>query len=159
MCNCEPIVYVDADACPVKDEIVALCRKHQKEVIFVTTYAHSSFRQEYSRVVVVDSHSEEVDLYIVNHSRQGDIVVTQDHGLAALLLPKQIKVITPRGMQFFNESMDELLLARYLGYKQRRAGMKTKGPSKFTKADVCKFIREFENILSDQEGISQKNSN
>jgi uncharacterized protein len=91
---------------------------------------------------MVDSRMEEVDLYIVNH-----------HGMASLLLPKGITVISPRGKQFLNETIEELLLSRYLGKMQRKAGMKTKGPSKCTNEDIIKFIKRFENILSNKEGI------
>ncbi|MCT8139693.1 YaiI/YqxD family protein [Anaerobacillus sp. CMMVII] len=153
MRNCEQTVYVDADACPVKEEIVSICRKYKKTVVFVASYAHSLDRLEGSTIVMVDSRMEEVDLYIINHCKRGDIVVTQDHGLASLLLPKGIKVISPRGKQFLNEDIDELLLARYLGKMQRRAGMKTKGPTKFTKEDNLKFVEKFEKILSNVEGI------
>ncbi|WP_241657838.1 DUF188 domain-containing protein [Anaerobacillus alkaliphilus] len=66
------------------------------------------------KVVMVDFRPEEVDLYIVNHAKRGDIVVTQDHGLASLLLPKGIKVISPR---------DRLMNYRHLGKLQRKAGM------------------------------------
>lgn len=153
MRNCEQTVYVDADACPVKDEIEAICRKFHMNLVFVASYAHSIQQNEGYKVVMVDSRAEEVDLYIVNHCRHGDIVVTQDHGLASLLLPKGIKVISPRGKQFLNETMDELLLVRHLGQLQRRAGMRTKGPSKFTNEDILKFIEGFEKILSNKEGI------
>ncbi|MFN7251253.1 MAG: YaiI/YqxD family protein [Anaerobacillus sp.] len=153
MSNYEQTVYVDADACPVKDEIEELCRKYKKKVVFVASYAHSLQRQEDSIIVMVDSRMEEVDLYIVNHCKRGDIVVTQDHGLASLLLPKGIIVISPRGKQFLNETIEELLLARYLGKMQRKAGLKTKGPNKFTNEDIIKFIKQFENILSNKEGF------
>ncbi|WP_084034561.1 DUF188 domain-containing protein [Anaerobacillus alkalilacustris] len=102
---------------------------------------------------MVDSRREEADLYIVNHCRKGDIVVTQDHGLAALLLPKKVLAISPRGKLFIEDKMDELLYVRHLGQKQRRAGMKTKGPNKFTNDDILKFCQDFEKFLSTEEGI------
>lgn len=155
----EPIVYVDADACPVKEEIEKLCQKYNRKLVFVASYAHMMNHQGEAVFVMVDSRMEEVDLYIVNHCQIGDIVVTQDHGLAALLLPKGVKVLSPRGKLFLEKGIDELLLARHLGKKQRRAGMKTKGPSKFTNDDIKNFCEEFEKKLSNKAGFQQNNSN
>jgi uncharacterized protein len=144
----EQTVYVDADSCPVKGEIENLCRKYNKKLVFVASYAHAMNPSEGTITVTVDSRMEEADLYIVNHCYRGDIVVTQDHALAALLLPKGVYVISPRGKHFLEENINELLLARHLGKIQRRAGMKTKGPKKFTTDDVLNFCQEFEKILS-----------
>ena len=141
-------VYVDADSCPVKEEIDHLCKEYNKKLVFVASYAHAINPSLGTLTVTVDSRTEEADLYIVNHCRCGDIVVTQDHGLAALLLPKGVNVISPRGKHFLEGDMNELLFARHLGKIQRRAGMKTKGPKKFTTEDILKFCEQFKKILS-----------
>lgn len=113
MRNCEQTIYVDADACPVKDEIEDLCQKYNKKVFFVASYAHEMNRGKNSIIVKVDSQNEEVDLYIVNHCKH----------------------------------------ARHLGKKQRRAGMKTKAPNKFTNEDILTFCKQFKKILSKKEGL------
>ncbi len=102
-------VYVDADSCPVKEEIGHLCKKYNKKLIFVASYAHEINPSLGAKLVTVDSRAEEADLYIVNHCHRGDVVVTQDHGLAGLLLPKGVNVISLRGKIFLEEDMNELL--------------------------------------------------
>lgn len=146
-------VFVDADACPVKAEIEKISRQFDYKVILVASYAHHMQPSKDTVTVMVDSRKEEVDLYIVNHCRKGDVVVTQDYGLASLLLPKGVFVLSPRGKEYTEEKMEELLYTRHLSSKQRRAGIKTKGPSKFTQQDVITFCNEFKNILSKKEGI------
>ncbi len=91
------VVYVDADACPVKDEIVDLCILYSIDMVFVASYAHDLFLQAPARTVTVDPDKEAVDLYLVNYAKKGDVCITQDHGLASLLLSKGITVLSPRG--------------------------------------------------------------
>jgi uncharacterized protein len=147
-------IYVDADACPVliKEEIYKYSKVYQFEPIFVTSFAHASNTDQPGRWILVDARPEEVDMYIHNHSKKNDIVVTQDHALASLLIPKGVYVITPRGKHFQEKEMERVLHERYLSAKARRSGKHSKGPAKFTKEDAERFGTVFCEILSNVEG-------
>ncbi|WP_102345564.1 YaiI/YqxD family protein [Bacillus sp. Marseille-P3661] len=152
MTNFRRTIFVDADACPVKDEIIDVATSFNLEVIFVASYAHMTTNQLPGQWVYVDTNKEEVDLYITNHIKKDDVAVTQDIGLASLLLSKKVHVISPRGKQYAEENMDQALFSRYLSAKQRRAGYYSKGPSAFSNKDREFFIKTFKKMLSKLEG-------
>lgn len=148
-------LFVDADACPVpiKEEIMTVQKALvNSEIIFVASYAHMSTTFQDAKWVMVDSEREEADLYIHRHVTKGDIAITQDYGLASLLLPKGVFILSPRGKRYTEENISTLLHTRYLASKSRRAGKHTKGPRKFTDQDREQFRKEFIKILSIYEG-------
>lgn len=147
-------IIVDADACPVKQEIADLAAHYQINVLFVASYNHKTSNTYGYDWVYVDTGKESADLYIVNHSYRHDLVVTQDIGLAGLLLKKGVRVMTPRGKQYTEENIEMALEFRYLSAKERRGGKHTKGPKKFTQSDRDSFIFTLEKILSKDAGIS-----
>lgn len=144
---------MDADSCPVKKEIVEISKCYKIKVIFVSTYNSLGREQEASFWHYVDTGKEAVDMYITNHARSGDVVVTHDAGLAALLLPKNVTVIHPRGVVFSEMDIFSALQRRYLARKERRRGHLPKGPKKFTKEDRERFCNNFKIILSNIAGI------
>ncbi|HEX6922532.1 MAG TPA: YaiI/YqxD family protein [Bacillales bacterium] len=144
-------IYVDADACPVKEEILAVGNLYPVDIFFIASYAHVSNHGD-ERWIYVDSESEAVDLYIVNHAKAGDLVVTQDHGLASLLSGRGVYVLSPRGTVFSEEEMDHTLFKRFLSAKQRRAGGRVKGPRKMSDRDRERFRESLKRILSINEG-------
>ncbi|GAE33409.1 YaiI/YqxD family protein [Halalkalibacter akibai] len=148
----EQIVYVDADACPVKNEIVDICESLNVKMVFVSSYAHTLTLPSTAQIVTVDNEKEAADLYLVNKSKKGDVCVTQDHALASILLSKGVVAISPRGYLFREETISQLLDARYLSQKQRRMGGKTKGPKAFQQTDRVKFTEQLLKILSKKEG-------
>lgn len=131
-------IFVDADACPVNEEIRIIAARFQTDVVFVASYAafHSDER---SKWVFVDQRKEEADLYIVNHIHSGDLCVTQDIGLAGLLTVRGVYVLSVRGALISETRMAALLHHRYVTYKRLRSGKKVRGPAAFTKADHQKF--------------------
>ncbi|KKI88578.1 hypothetical protein WQ54_30765 [Bacillus sp. SA1-12] len=145
-------IYVDADACPVKQQIMEVANKYNINVIFVASYNHTSDKTYGGSWVFVDTGKEEADLYIVNHVQKNDLVITQDIGLAGLLLRKGVLVVTPRGKRYTEENIDTALQFRYLSAKERRSGKYTKGPKKFTDEDILNFITALEKILSKDAG-------
>ncbi len=146
-------IIVDADACPVKQEIADLAAVHGVRVLFVASYNHQSSTTYGCDWVYVDTGKEAADLYIVNHTSRHDTVVTQDIGLAGLLLKKGVTVITPRGIELTEDSIETALQFRYLSAKERRSGNHTKGPKKFTGADREHFVLTLQKILSKDAGI------
>ncbi|MGA9287295.1 MAG: DUF188 domain-containing protein [Anaerobacillus sp.] len=148
-------LFVDADACPVpiKEEIMSFRPAlTDVEIIFVASYAHMSTTFREAKWVMVDSEKEEADLYIHRYSKKGDLAITQDYGLASLLLPKGVFVLSPRGKRYTEENISTLLHTRYLASKSRRSGKHTKGPRKFTGDDRLQFRKELINLLSNYEG-------
>ncbi|TXC89977.1 YaiI/YqxD family protein [Metabacillus litoralis] len=145
-------IYVDADACPVKQEVMDIAGKYKIDVTFVASYNHSSDKTYGGKWVFVDTGKEEADLYIVNHVNKHDIVISQDIGLAGLLLRKNVIVVTPRGKQYTEANIESALQFRYLSAMERRSGKYTKGPKKFTAEDTINFITTIEKILSKVAG-------
>jgi uncharacterized protein len=148
-------IFVDGDGCPVTSEILSSAMAYDINVVFVSSYAHSRKKAfpPFVKEVVTDPDREAVDLVISNQVTPGDIVVTQDLGLAGLLLAKQVTVLTPRGTRVSDLEIDFLLDRRHADAKRRRAGKKTKGPKKMLEEDREFFQLQLEKILSDRQEI------
>jgi uncharacterized protein YaiI (UPF0178 family) len=140
-------ILVDADACPVKEIIVRLAKKKEIPVTMLIDTSHQ-LNDGYSRVITVDKGADRVDFALMELVDNNDIVVTQDYGLAAMVLSKGAKVINQNGWIYTNENIDRLLMERHLNAKIRRAGNRRSGISKRTKADNTKFEVAFERLLA-----------
>lgn len=103
----------------------------------------------------MDSSKEAADLYIMNHVQSGDVLITQDIGLASLVLPKKVYAISPRGKAYREESIVTALDYRYVAAKERRKGNYGKGPKPFTNEDREAFCTSFNKILSEIAGESE----
>ena len=139
-------ILVDADACPVKEIIVRLAKQRKIPVIMLVDTSHE-INDGYSHVITVDKEADSVDFALIGLLTAGDVVVTQDYGLAAMALGKKANVINQNGMIYTNDNIDRLLMERHVSGKIRRGGGKTKGPSKRTKADNDRFERLFGEVL------------
>ncbi|MCO7175693.1 DUF188 domain-containing protein [Sporolactobacillus kofuensis] len=139
-------LFVDADACPVKKEIFTITSAFQVEPVFVASYASFSTERD-GNWVFVDQKKEEADLYIVNHVTSGDIVVTQDIGLAGLLTKRQVYVLTVRGRLIDEDNIEELLERRYQAYHALNSGEKIKGPKPFTSMNRKNFSDALTKLL------------
>jgi uncharacterized protein len=143
-------IYVDADACPVKDIIIFEARKLEIPVILVTSFSHFSNAEQPSGVetIYVDSGADAADYRIVKLAEKGDIIVTQDYGLASLGLAKGNIVLHHKGFSYTNENIDQLLQTRYLSAMARKSGQRTKGPKPFTTEDREQFRDLFSQVIS-----------
>ena len=139
-------ILVDADACPVKQIIVRLAKQRQIPVTMLIDTAHQ-LNDGYSKIITVDKAADSVDFALMGLLCRGDIVVTQDYGLAAMVLGKGARVINQNGMEYTNDNIDKLLMERHLSAKARRGGKHTKGPSKRTKEDDARFEAAFARLL------------
>ena len=139
-------ILVDADACPVKEIIVRLAKDKKIPVTMLIDTSHQ-LDDGYSRVITVDKGIDSVDFALMNLLVQNDIVITGDYGLAAMVLGKGARAINQNGLIYTNDNIDRLLMERHIGGKIRRAGGRTKGPAKRTKADNDKFEVAFEKLL------------
>lgn len=149
-----PTVYVDADSCPVKEEIAQLASDFSVAAIFVASYAHATTNPLYLEWEwrYVDSDREAADLYIMNHTSKGDIVITQDIGLASTLLLKGVYVLSPKGILFEEKDIQTALDIRYIKSKARARGIYGKGPAPFTEVERNRFVEKLSGILSDSAG-------
>ncbi len=139
-------ILVDADACPVKAQIETIAKRFLLPVVMLVDTSHI-LKSDYSEIVTVDKSADSVDIALANRVEAGDIVVTQDYGVAALALGKGGYAINQNGLVYTNQNIDELLFARHIGKKVRRAGGKTGAAAKRTANDDLKFESEFIRLI------------
>jgi len=139
-------ILVDADACPVKDIIVRLAKERDIRVVMLVDTSHQ-INDGYSEIITVDKQADSVDFALMGLLTANDIVVTQDFGLAAMVLGKGARAVNQNGFVYTNENIDKLLLERHIGQKVRRGGGRTKGPAKRTKEDNERFEAVFAETL------------
>lgn len=142
-------ILIDGDACPV----VKITEETAKGfsipvVIFIDT--NHVMKSDYSEVVVIGAGADAVDMALINRCREGDIVVTQDYGLAAMALGKKATVIHQDGWLYTNDNIDTLLDMRYVGKKIRRAGGRTKGPKKRSSECDIKFREKLIELIREK---------
>ena len=141
-------IYVDADACPVADIVEKIAKKYQISVTLLCDTNHI-LTSGYSEVVVVGAGADAVDYKLIGICHRGDIVVSQDYGVAAMALGKGAYAIHQSGKWYTNENIDQMLMERHLNKKARRASQKNhlKGPKKRTAEDDEYFRESFEKMI------------
>ncbi|UOF89134.1 DUF188 domain-containing protein [Fodinisporobacter ferrooxydans] len=141
-------IWVDADGCPrgVLHAVEELAEAYGWQYRYVATYAHEL---NHSHRIPIDQGDQSTDLYIVNHVRAGDIVVTQDIGLAAICQARLGIGIHVSGHVYEASEMEWVLELRAQSAKARRAGYRTKGPKKRTASDDQQFYRALERVLQE----------
>ncbi len=140
-------ILVDADACPVKSIIVALAKEQGIPVTMFIDTSHE-LRDGYSTIITVDKARDSADFALMKRLMPGDIVVTQDYGLAAMVLGKLAMALNQNGLVFTDRNIDGLLMDRHIGQKVRRSGGRTRGPSKRTPADDARFEEALRGLLA-----------
>jgi uncharacterized protein YaiI (UPF0178 family) len=141
-------IIVDADACPVKNEIVKTARDYQVDVLMVASIAHRLTPMQGVQIVQVDRSDQSADMYIANQIKPGDVIVTQDFGLATIGLARKAEVLTCRGQIYTEQTIDFLLATRHESAKTRRSGGRTKGPKAFTDVDRQRFLQTLTKVLA-----------
>ena len=142
-------VYIDADACPVTRIAEDVARKHGVPVTLLCDTNHV-LTSDYSTVKVIGAGADAVDFALINLCRRGDIVITQDYGVAALALGKGAWAIHQSGKRFTDENIYGLLMDRHLAKKARRNGKHhLKGPAKRTEEDDKRFAESFERLIEE----------
>lgn len=139
-------IIVDADACPVKDIIVRVGKEFNKEVIMVIDTSHV-LKSDYAKIITVDKGADSADIYLINIASKGDVIVTQDYGVAAMALGKGCLAVNQNGMVYDDSNIDSLLLSRHIGKKIRRSGGKINSVPKRTKEDDIKFEKVFTELV------------
>jgi uncharacterized protein YaiI (UPF0178 family) len=116
-------IYVDADACPVVGIVELVARKNNIPVVLLCDTNHV-LSSDYSEVKIIGAGADAVDFALINMCKRGDIVVTQDYGVAAMALGKGAYAIHQSGKWYTNDNIDRMLMERHLNKKSRRASGK-----------------------------------
>ena len=139
-------VLIDADACPVVDIAVSLCQKFHTDCILLCDTAHA-MHKDGAQTLIFDKGADSVDFALVNRVAQGDIVITQDYGLASMCLARTEHVLHQDGWAYAPDNIGALLFQRHESRKYRAAGGRIKGPSKRTPEQNKAFSAALEKLL------------
>ena len=139
-------ILIDADGCPVVDATIRIAQENQLECIILCDTSHY-FQRAGAETITVSKGPDSVDFVLVNMLQAGDIVITQDYGLAAMCLAKQAFSIHQNGMVYDKENIDGLLMARHTARKIRNAGGRLKGNKKREESENQIFEEELRKLI------------
>lgn len=144
-------IFVDADACPVVWIVEDIARKHKIPVTLLCDTNHV-LSSDYCEVKIIGAGADAVDFALIGllDKDAGDIIVTQDYGVAAMALGKGAYPIHQSGKWYTDKNIDQMLMERHLAKKARRAKSKNhlKGMKKRTEEDDLRFAESFEKLIS-----------
>ena len=142
------MILVDADACPVIRLIEQIAEKYSVPCILFCDTNHV-LSSDYSEVKVIGAGMDAVDFALVGACSRGDIVVSQDYGVAAMALGKRAYAIHQSGKWYTDDNIDRMLMERHLNKKARRGSSKNhiKRPRKRTNEDDERFAQSFEKLV------------
>lgn len=139
-------IYIDADGCPVVRNALKIAKKFGVLCVIICDTAHR-IEHEDAETIVVSQGAGSVDFRLVNMIGNGDIVITQDYGLAAMCLAKNTIVLHQDGKQYTDNNISGLLEFRAINKKIRRNGGRTKGIPKRTVQQDMEFERALQELL------------
>ena len=141
-------IFVDADACPVVDIVEDIAEEHNIPTTLLCDTNHVLY-SNYSEVIVVGAGADAVDYKLISICHRGDIVVSQDYGVAAMALGKGAYAIHQSGKWYTDENIDRMLIERHLNKKARRGSSRNhiKGTKKRTNEDDERFAQSFEKLV------------
>jgi len=140
-------IYVDGDACPVKDEVYKVAQRYGLKVTLVANSYMRVPNGDWFKLVVVDQGLDEADDWIVDQVEIDDIVITGDIPLAARCLDKEAKVLGHKGKPFTSENVGEALASRQLLKQLREQGILMGGPPPFAKKDRSLFLQQLDQLI------------
>jgi uncharacterized protein YaiI (UPF0178 family) len=140
-------IYVDADASPVKNEVLRVAKRYGFKVYFVANFKMRFPKDDLIEMVVVDEDLDAADNWIVERISDKDIVVTGDVPLAARCVKKGVRVLDPKGRVFTEESIGEALAHRDLMTYLRDLGNSTRGPTPRGKRDNSRFLQRLDDLI------------
>ena len=139
-------IIVDADGCPGKNLIEKAAMDNAIELILYCDINHV-LSSDYASIRYVDSGFQSVDMKVANEAKSKDIIITQDFGVAAMVLAKGAYAIGPKGQIYDDDNIDKLLFERHMSGKLRRSGGKTFGPKKRTSEDDEKLYQNLIKLI------------
>ena len=140
-------IYIDADGCPVKEEVYRVARRYELKVTLVANTYMRAPNEDWLEVVVVDNKFEAADDWIAEHVAENDIVITGDIPLASRCLEKGARVLGVRGREFTDKSIGGALATRDLLSQLRDVGVFTGGPAPHEKKDRSRFLHQLDEIV------------
>ncbi|WP_152803112.1 YaiI/YqxD family protein [Alkalibaculum sporogenes] len=140
-------ILIDADGCPVVNITIKIANKFNIDCLILCDTSHV-FERPGAQTLTFDKGADSVDFALVNLVDKGDIVVTQDYGLAAMCLARGAVPISQDGMEYNSNNIDALLHARHTAKKIRNTGKHLKGPSKRTKEQDDTFQNNLIKLVS-----------
>ena len=140
-------ILIDADACPVTKIAERVAREQGIPVVLLCDTNHV-LSSDYSEIRVIGAGADAVDIALINLCQRGDIVVTQDYGVAALALGKGAKAIHQSGRWYTDENIDSLLMERHMAKVARRSAKHhLRGPANRTVEDDRRFEESFRRLI------------
>lgn len=141
-------IFVDADGCPVVSIVEKIGKKNDVPVTLLCDTNHV-LHSDYSEVIVIGAGADAVDYKLISLCKKGDIVVSQDYGVAAMALGKGAFAIHQSGKWYTDENIDRMLMERHIAKKERRSKSKhhLKGPGRRTKEDDERFEQSFAKLV------------
>jgi uncharacterized protein len=140
-------IYVDADGCPVKDEVYRVAHRYGLKVYLVSNSPMRIPQEELFELVIVKGQFDAADDWIVEHVGENDIAVSADIPLAARCIAKGGRVLDPKGRVFTQESIGGVLANRDLMAHLRDLGNYTGGPGPFSKRDRSGFLQSLDGLI------------
>ena len=149
-------ILIDADGCPVVDRTIKIAGKYGITCIILCDTSHV-FQKEGTTTIMVSKGADSVDFVLVNMILKGEIVITQDYGLAAMCLAKQAIPISQDGMIYSNDNIDALLLQRHTARKIRMSGGRMRGNTKRMPEQDTAFEKTLSELLKRMQDQHEKN--
>ncbi|MCL2620436.1 MAG: YaiI/YqxD family protein [Defluviitaleaceae bacterium] len=143
-------VFIDGDGCPVVDIAVKSATTAGWDCVIICDTSHHIEKAD-AKTITVSQGADSVDFALVNLIKAGDIVITQDYGLAAMCLARRAFGINQNGLVYTNDNIDALLTQRHTARKVRSAGGRLKGPSKRTPEQDRAFEKALSSLLNQIE--------
>jgi uncharacterized protein YaiI (UPF0178 family) len=140
-------IIVDADGCPVKEEIYRVAKRYGLKVTLVSNSWMRTPRGDWLELVVVNGQFDAADDWIVDHVAENDIVISGDIPLASRCIEKGARVLGPKGRIFTEDSIGDAVAGRALQSHLRELGIVTGGPAPFEKRDRSRFLQRLDEIV------------
>lgn len=148
-------VLVDADGCPVTKIVARVAKEHGIEAYFYCDTNHE-LNVNYGQVVRIAPGRDAVDFAMISALKKGDIVITQDYGVAAMALGKQASALHQNGKEYTSENIDQMLFERHMLKKERRSGKRIngKGPKKRTAEMDLQFEKQLRRVIKSKLNVN-----
>lgn len=140
-------IFVDADGCPVKEEIYRVAKRYGLTVTVVSNARMRTPQAGWLKTVVVGAEPDAADDWIVAHASEEDIVISADIPLASRCLQKGSRVLGPNGRVFSADNIGDALASRDLMSQLRDLGNMTGGPAPFEKRDRSRFLQRLDETV------------
>ncbi len=140
-------IYIDADACPVKNEVYRVAERYELDVILVSNTWMNIPKSSRIRLQVVDGKFDAADDWIVDHAQTDDIVITADIPLASRCLDKDARALGPKGREFTKNNIGDIMATREIMSHMRDLGTMTGGPAPFQKKDRSRFLQSLDQMI------------